>query len=190
MSHHEAHHVIHAVKHGFEHLEFFGDGARAHELTEVVKQHALIGVGAGMIPIPGLDIAALVANVWGMYARINKVLDISFSENALKSIASGVLANIAAVLPGALIARVAGSFVKLIPGLGTIGGMAISAATNVAIMYVMGKVYIKSLEILVLKGSALTEDNLKKAAAEAAKDKNFVAEAYAEGKEAAKDAGK
>lgn len=182
--------IVHAVQQGWEHLEFFGKGTRAHELTEVVKQHALLGVAAGMIPIPGADLAALAANTWTMYVRINNVVGISFSENALRSVASGVIANLATAIPGVLIAEAAGSFLKLIPGIGTLGGIAVQAAANVAVLYVAGTVYIKALEKLVVGGHLLTEENVKRAAAETARDTDFVKEAYSEGKNVASEAHK
>jgi hypothetical protein len=63
--------------------------------------------------------------------------------------------------------------------------MAIGAATNVAVMYVAGKVYLKSLEVLIHSGKPLTEENIKMAAQQTSKDKAFVKSAYAEGKKVA-----
>jgi len=182
-------HEDHAVMHGMKHLmeaELFGDGPKARALTKIIKEHALLGAGVGFIPVPLLDIAAIIANTWGMYVRINEVIGISFTENVLRSIASGVIANVASVIPGAVVAKVAGSLLKLIPGLGTVGGIAIDVMANVAIMYVMGKVYVKSLCVLAKKGDPLTEDNLRHASREVSKDKEFVKAAYVEGKDLAK----
>lgn len=38
-------------------------------------------VAASLIPVPGLDVALATADIWMMYARINSLLCISFSEN-------------------------------------------------------------------------------------------------------------
>jgi uncharacterized protein (DUF697 family) len=179
--------IIYGVKETYDHLELFGPGPKAHELTQVIKQHALLAVGAGLIPVPGADLAAMVANTWTMYVRINKVVGVSFSDNALKSIASGVLANLAAVIPGIAIAEVAGALLKLIPGIGTAGGIAITVGSSVALTYVMGKVYLKSLEVLINSGKPLTEENIKQAAEQTSRDKAFVRNAYAEGKDVARN---
>ena len=157
-----------------------------HELSEVIKQHALLGTAAGMIPIPGADLAALVANTWTMYVRINNVVGVSFGDNVLKSIASGVIANLASLIPGIALAVGAGTLLKFIPGIGTVGGMVIGAAANVAIMYVAGMVYVKSLEVLIHSDQPLTEKNVKRMTEQISKDKEFVESAYAEGKEVAK----
>ena len=151
----------------------------------MIKEHALLGTAAGVIPIPGADVAAMVANIWTMYVRINKVVGVSFGDNVLKSIASGVIANLASVIPGIIVAMGASVLLKLIPGIGTVGGMAVGAAANVAVMYVAGKVYLKSLEVLIHSGKPLTDENIKVAAQQASKDKAFVKSAYAEGKKVA-----
>jgi uncharacterized protein (DUF697 family) len=178
-------HIAHAVVHGYKHLELFGDGPKAKELSDIVKQHALGATGAAFIPVPGLDLAAMVANTWAMYARINKAVGVSFGDNVLKSIASGVLANLASAIPAVAIGAIAASAMKFIPGLGTVGGIAVGAAANVAMLYVAGKVYLKSLEVLVNGNQPLTEENIKKVAKDVTKDKTFVKAAYAEGKDTA-----
>lgn len=177
------HHTIHAIRD----IELFGDGPTAHELSNIIKQHALLGTAAGLIPVPGLDIAALAANTWSMYVRMNKAVGVSFGENWLKSIASGVIANVLSIIPGVALAVAGGALLKIIPGIGTAGGMAVAAASNVAVTFVAGKVYLKSLEKLLRSNRPLTEENIKAAVNEVSKDKAFVKAAYAEGKEVAKE---
>jgi len=176
-------HVIghNAIK-AYESLELFGDGPKAHELSNLIKQHALLGTAAGMIPVPGVDLAALAANTWTMYVRINKVVGVSFGDNALKSIASGVFANLVSLIPGIALAMGASVLLKLFPGVGTAGGVAVGAAANVGATYVAGRVYLKSLEVLIHSGKPLTEENIRSAAEQTSKDKAFVRSAYAEGK--------
>jgi len=169
-------------------VDFF-NGPKAHELSNVIKQHALAGTAIGFIPVPGADVAAMVANTWTMYVRINKIVGVSFGENALKSIASGIIANLASVIPGVMVAIGAGSLLKIFPGIGTAGGIAVAAVANVVVMYVAGKVYLKSLEMLIRSRRPLTEENIKQAAAETSKDKAFVKSAYAEGRKVAKSSG-
>lgn len=179
--------LVKGVGKAYQKLELpFSGHPNASELSDVVKQHALLGAAAGMIPIPGADLASLVANTWAMYARLNKAIGVSFSDNALKSIASGVLANLASLIPGVALGVAAGTLLKLIPGVGTLGGMAVAAAAQGAVTYVAAKVYLKSLEVLVSSGKPLTEENIKMAATQTSKDKTFVKDAYAEGKEFAK----
>jgi uncharacterized protein (DUF697 family) len=181
------HQVAHVVKHMYEHVEFFGHGPKAKELSDIIKQHALAATGIAFIPVPGLDVAAVVANIWVMYARINDAVGVSFGENVLKSIASGVVANLVSAIPAATLGLVAGSILKFIPGLGTIGGIAVEAAANVAMLYVAGKVYLKSLEVLINRKQPLTEENIKRASKDVTKDGEFIKAAYTEGKDIAKN---
>lgn len=182
----EDHTIVHAVRHLYD-VELFGNGAKAKELTEIIKQHALAATGIAFIPVPGLDIAAVVANIWTMYARINAAVGVSFRENALKSIASGICANLVSAVPAAVLGALAGSVLKFIPGIGTIGGIAVEAAANIAMLYVAGKVYLKSLQVLLRRNQPLTEENMKEAAREVTKDKAFVKAVYAEGKNVARN---
>ena len=61
-------------------------------------------------------------------------------KNFLKSIASGVIANVVSIVPGLAIAVGAGSIFKLFPGIGTGGGIVIGIMANVALMYVAGMI--------------------------------------------------
>ena len=54
------------------------DENKKEELLKSINNHALNAAGLGLIPIPLADIAALTVNVWHMYVKINKILDISF----------------------------------------------------------------------------------------------------------------
>ena len=48
---------------------------------EVIKNHVLISMGAGLVPIPILDIAAVTAVQIDMLKQLARVYDVSFSEN-------------------------------------------------------------------------------------------------------------
>jgi uncharacterized protein (DUF697 family) len=181
------HVLLHNAPHAYESLELFGNGAKAHELSNIIKQHALLATGAAFIPVPGVDLAAMAATVWTMYVRINEAVGVSFGDNILKSIASGVIANLASVIPGVAIAIGAETLLKFIPGIGTAGGIAVGVAANIAVMYVAGVVYLKSLEVLIHSNKPLTEENIKMATEQTSKDKAFVKKAYTEGKEVARN---
>lgn len=174
-----------AAHKALEHLLSSGD-----ELTKIVTQHALAATAISFIPVPGADLAALVANIWIMYARLNETAGISLSENYLKSIASGVLSNVVSTVPALAIAVGAETVLKLFPGIGTGGGIAVGIMANVAVMYVAGRVYIQSLKMIVESGKALTEASLRQATRQVSKDKEFVRSAYEEGKAVAKQGGK
>ena len=70
-----------------------------NRVVEIVKRHQKVVGTAGLATaIPaGATVAtgAIVASTWKMYVDINKELGLSFSENTMKSIATGVVSNLA-----------------------------------------------------------------------------------------------
>lgn len=149
-------------------------------LAGIVKLHAGLAVGSVLIPIPGADLAASAANVWTMYVRINKEIEVPFSENFLKSVATGVATNIGA---NAAVVMVLGSAFKFIPGLGSLGGAAVMAATIYGVTIAAGVVYMKAITMMLKsKGSGGTESDLKDAVDEVMSDKNAVKNIFTEAK--------
>ena len=152
------------------------------KLAGIVKTHAALAVGSAFVPIPGADIAAAAVNIWTMYVRINKDLDLPFAENVIKSIAAGVATNLAGAATAAV---VIGSLAKFLPGIGTIGGAAIMATTIYAITIASGIVYMKAVTKLLESKNVgeFTEEDLKSATDEVLKDKENLKTIIKEGKE-------
>ncbi len=149
------------------------DSSLPERLVEIVKIHGGIAAASALIPIPGADIAASAVNIWTMYVRINKELDLPFSENILKSVAAGVATNLAASVAGLL---VIGSAVKFFPGIGTVAGAALIAATAFSVTIVAGIVYMRALTAIYSMHSSgeISEASLKAAAEAAMKDKGEI----------------
>lgn len=141
------------------------------EIAGVVKLHSKLAVGAAWIPIPGADVAAGAANIWGMYARINNKLDIPFGENVMKSIGSGVATNLASYMAMSGVA----SALKFIPGLGTIGGAAVLSASLYAITLASGWIYLQALCALAeKKGKSFSVSDITKAVNDMLKEKSVI----------------
>ncbi len=161
-----------------KHLDKTADNNLPRAIADVVKLHSKLAVGSAWIPIPGADVAAGAATIWGMYVRINNKLGIPFGDNMMKSIGSGVATNLASYAAMSGIA----SAMKLIPGIGTIGGAVIMSATLYAITLASGWVYLSALSALAeKKGGSFTIDDISKAINDFLKDKskikNFINEA-------------
>lgn len=122
-------------------LDKTADETLPQQIVDVVKLHSKLAVGSAWIPVPGVDVAASAASIWGMYARINGKIDLPFGENVMKSIASGVATNLASYLAMTGVA----SALKFIPGIGTIGGAAIMSVGMYALTLTSGYVYMKAL---------------------------------------------
>lgn len=143
------------------------------EIADVVKLHSKLAVGSAWIPVPGADVAAGAANIWGMYIRINSKLGIPFGENIMKSIGSGVATNLASYLAVSGIA----SAMKFIPGIGTIGGAVLMSAGLYAVTLASGWIYLQALCVLAeKKGNYFSADDIGKVVNDILKDKASIKE--------------
>ena len=114
------------------------------EIVDVVKLHSKLAVGSAWIPVPGADMAAGAASIWGMYIRINNKIDLSFSENVMKTIGAGVATNLASYVVMSGFA----SAIKFIPGIGTVGGALLMSAAMYALTLTSGYVYLRAIRVL------------------------------------------
>jgi uncharacterized protein (DUF697 family) len=162
-------HLLHTAMKLAEALNRVADDNLPNRLAGIVKLHSGIAVGTAFVPIPGADIAAAAANIWTMYVRINKELDLPFRENVVKSIAAGAATNLAGGAAGVVL----GSALKFIPGLGTLGGAALMGATVYGITIASGIIYMNALTRLAKRKDAgsISGEDLKSAMDEELKDK-------------------
>jgi uncharacterized protein (DUF697 family) len=86
-----------------------------------------------------------------MYGRINSKLGVSIKENVLKTLASGVITNLASYT----VVLGIGSGLKLIPGIGTVVGTTIMLAGVYATTLLSGWIYIKVLTIIAKKNNGI-----------------------------------
>ena len=110
-------------------------------IIDCVQLHAGLSIAAAWIPIGGLDVATLTANILTMYARINKFLGISFNENIMKSIGSTLTASLTSNITLTGIATV----FKWFPGIGTITGGIVMGATVYATTISAAWIYLTAI---------------------------------------------
>lgn len=151
------------------------DHLAAEEIASIVKLHAKIAIASAWIPVPGADLAAMGANTWTMYIRINRNLGIPFSENIIKSLATGIATNLLSNLPVLAMSSV----VKAMPGVGTLAGSLMMTASVYAVTIAAGIVYMRALAALLNHHSELTEVNLKAAVSSITEDKAVLEEIMA-----------
>ncbi len=100
----------------------------------IIRNHILFSMGAGVIPVPVVDIFAVSASQLDMIRQLCKVYDIDFSETQGKAIVSS--------LTTATLARIgAGSLAKLIPVVGSFVGGVTNAILAGASTYALGQVF-------------------------------------------------
>lgn len=152
-------------------LDKTADETLPQEIANVVKLHSKLAVASSWIPVPGADIAAGAASIWGMYLRINGKIGLSVADNAIKTIGSGVATNLAGYAAASGVA----SALKFIPGIGTIGGAIIMSATQYAMTLASGYVYLQALTILAEKsGGSLDTSQIGNAVKEVLKEKGVI----------------
>lgn len=129
----------------------------AQGIIDKVKSHAKVVSLAGVASaIPGGELAsggAIIASTWKMYYDINKLLGVSFSDNFLKSVASGIVGNLAS--NG--LAFAATAVVNKIPIIGQVAGLAAGPAINRTALYTAAYSYLSILK-QVLDYGDVTED--------------------------------
>ncbi len=109
----------------------------------ITNKYVTWAMGAGLIPIPLVDLAAIVGVQVKMLSEISKVYGVEFSENRGKSIVASLVGGLGATTTAA---GIAGSFAKLIPGVGSLFGIATLPVISSAITYAVGKVFVQHFE--------------------------------------------
>ena len=141
---------------------------KAELANEIVKNHMLYSFGAGFVPIPLLDIAAVSAVQLAMLRQLSKLYGMDFKESMGKSWISAIT--------GSTLARMGASLVKSVPGIGSIlGGVTMSALSG-ASTYAVGQVFIRHFQT----GGDFFNFDLSKG-------KEVYKEEFEKGKEIAKD---
>src|SRR5262245_20557133 len=98
----------------------------------IVQDHVLWSIGAGLVPLPILDIVAVTAIQLDMLRQLASLHGVSFSESEGKAWVSALAGN--------MVARIGANALKLIPGIGSvIGGVSMSIISG-ASTYALGQV--------------------------------------------------
>lgn len=115
---------------------------RTEAALKLVKSYVPWSAGAGIIPVPGVDLAALIGVQLRMLTKLAALYEVPFREQAAKSIVGSLLG---AVASGGLAGGVASTF-KAVPVIGTLVGALVLPALGAAATYAVGKVFITHFE--------------------------------------------
>lgn len=107
-------------------------------VDSIIRKHVLWASGAGLIPIPFADVAAVAGVQVSMLRDITRLYKSELSEADLQ--------NFITALTGGMLARLGASAVKAIPGLGTLLGGASMSIMSGASTYGVGRVARNHLE--------------------------------------------
>ena len=129
---------------------------------EAKKKHARAAVatavtaafGEGFAPIPFADALVLVPTQVAMIASITTIFGLEINKGLLTTFVSSTIGTAGATILGKTIVA---NILKLIPGIGTAAGGAISGTTAGILTAALGEAYIKVME-QVFKGELNSED--------------------------------
>jgi uncharacterized protein (DUF697 family) len=125
------------------------------ELNKLIRNHMIAAIGAGLVPFPVADLAAMTGVQINLVRKIASAFGVPFSQNAVKSL-------IGAIVGGAVPAYGApslASLAKVIPVAGSIIGFVAMPTLSVAMTYAVGHVFIQHFE----SGGTLLTFDVKKA---------------------------
>ena len=106
----------------------------------IIRKWSYVAAGAGLIPMPVVDLAAIVGVQLKMVADLSKQYGVEFSQNRGKA-AVGALTG--GIVSQNLARGAAGSMFKMIPILGQIGGALATSTFAGASTYAVGRVFDK-----------------------------------------------
>lgn len=112
---------------------------KREEAEKIIKNHVIWSMGAGLIPVPLIDLTAVTAIQIDMIRQLAKLYDADYSKSSGKAFISA--------LTGSTFAKVGSSLVKLIPGIGTYLGEMSMAVLSGASTYGVGQAAISVLEV-------------------------------------------
>ena len=102
------------------------------DAEDIIGSHVMWSMGAGLMPVPLFDIAAVTAVQIDMLKQLADHYDADFSNSSGKTFVSA--------LTGSTLARIGASAIKAVPGIGTvIGGLSMSVMSG-ATTYAIGQV--------------------------------------------------
>lgn len=103
----------------------------------LIQRHMWLAMGAGAVPIAGVDQAAVMAVQLDLVYRLSQHYQVPFNEQASRAILSS--------LAGSTMARVGASALKLVPLVGPLLGGASMVALSGASTYAIGVVFANQL---------------------------------------------
>jgi uncharacterized protein (DUF697 family) len=115
---------------------------RTAKAMQSIRRHVPWAAGAGVLPLPGVDLAGIAAVQLHLMADLAELYAVPFRREAAKSLAATLMAT----LLERGIAGGLGSVAKLVPGVGTLLGLAVLPGLAAAGTYALGRVFLMHFE--------------------------------------------
>jgi uncharacterized protein (DUF697 family) len=115
---------------------------REERLQKLSKHHILASMGVGLVPVPIVDVVALMGIQLNMIRKIASEYDIPFRQDVGKSIITSLMGGFLPVTLGCAIA----SIIKFIPLIGQTTGAVTMPVVSGASTYAIYKVFVQHFE--------------------------------------------
>ena len=116
--------------------------ARTLEVENVVKNHVIVALSLGLVPLPLFDLALLTGNSVVMVRSLSQLYEVPFEEHRVQAIIVSLVGGSLPVL--GVVSLSAGA--KLLPGIGTLFGSGTVAVTGGALTYAIAQVFMRHFE--------------------------------------------
>lgn len=111
---------------------------REAKALAINRRYTLYSVGAGVVPLPLLDMASMLVLQMLMVRKLAKLYDVPYAKQRAKAAVAGLIGGVSAGYIG-------GGALKMVPLFGVVS-FAAMPAVNAAISYAVGKVFIQHFE--------------------------------------------
>lgn len=118
------------------------ESGRDEQAMALVNSYLPWSAGAGLLPMPMLDTAALIAVQLRMLSKLSQMYNIPCKENAVKSTLTTLLGSVLSTGLGGTFM----SLTKAIPLVGPIAGIAVVPGMYTAATYAVGRVFVSHFE--------------------------------------------
>ncbi len=112
--------------------------SRSEAATEAINRHLSYALGAGLIPVPLLDVASVTGVQLKLIASLSAIYDVPFSRHRAQAVTLALLGGAGSY---SLAAGMLGSLAKALPGAGSLIGMSALPVTSAALTYAVGHVF-------------------------------------------------
>jgi uncharacterized protein (DUF697 family) len=119
------------------------DERRDEQASQLVDRFSLWSGAAGLIPVPIIDIAAVGGVQLQMMRRLSDIYGVPFSDNLGKSVIASLAGSLIPASTATTTAMGIGSFMKAVPGIGSVVGALSMPVFSAGATYIIGKVFIQ-----------------------------------------------
>lgn len=106
--------------------------------SEVIKHNVAWSAGAGMLPVPGLDIVAITGVQLKMISELCAAFGAPFKQSLARPIVVSLIGSLGATMLAPVLAS---TTMKLVPGIGSLLSGTSLAATSAGITYAVGNLF-------------------------------------------------